>query len=101
MVIQLFKKNKTIGILKQVIIKIAWQLHESSRVLHILIIFLRQYFIHISELFQFAMKFKHLYSLLNAKLIVAENLQPIFFCYFFLFFFNLSHVILGNLLKII
>lgn len=26
------------------------------------IIFLRQYFIHILELFQFAMKFNHLYS---------------------------------------
>lgn len=39
-----------------------------------LIIFLRQYFIHISELFEFAMKFNHLYSFLNAKLIGTENL---------------------------
>lgn len=38
------------------------------------LIFLRQYFIHISEVFQFAMKFNHLYSLLNAKLIGTENL---------------------------
>lgn len=49
------------------------------------IIFLRQYFMHISELFQFAMKSNHLYSFLNAKLIGAENLWPIFACYFFFF----------------
>lgn len=52
----------------------------------IIAIFLRQYFILISELFQFAMKFSHLYSLLNSKLIGTENLWPIFFCYFFLYF---------------
>lgn len=41
-----------------------------------------QYFIHISELFQFAMKFNQPYSFLNDKLIGTENLWPVFFCYF-------------------
>lgn len=74
--------------------------HEVQRKMQntiILIIFPRQCFIHISGLFQFAMKFNHLYSFLNAKLIGTKNFWPIFFCYFF--FFNLSHVILDNHLR--